>query len=45
MRTTLACEDFNINLISLNTNEHCNAYLEGTLSSGFIPTITLPTHL
>ena len=43
--TTLACGDFNINLLSLNTNEHCNAYLEGTLSSGFLHTITLPTRL
>ena len=32
-------------MLSLNTNEHCNAYLEGTLSSGFLPTITLPTRL
>ena len=43
--TTLACGNFNINLLSLNTNEHCNAYLEGTLSSGFLPTKTLPIRL
>ena len=43
--TTLACGDFNINLLSLDSNDHCNTYLEGTLSSGFLPTITLPTRL
>ena len=43
--TILACGYFNINLPSLNTNEHCKAYLEGTLSSGFLPTITLSTRL
>ena len=37
--TTLACGDFNINLLSLNSNDHCNTYLEGTLSSGFLPAI------
>ena len=44
-KTTFACGDFNINLLSLNNNEHHNAYLEGILSSGFLPTITLPTRL
>ena len=43
--TTFACGDFNISLLSLNNNEHHNAYLEGILSSGFLPTITLPTRL
>ena len=43
--TTFACGDFNINLLSLNNNEHHNAYLEGILSSGFLPTIKLPTRL
>ena len=43
--TTFACGDFTINLLSLNNNEHHNAYLEGILSSGFLPTITLPTRL
>ena len=43
--TTFACGDFNINLLSLNNNEHHNAYLEGIFSSGFLPTITLPTRL
>ena len=36
---------FNINLLSLNINEHHNVYLEGILSSGFLPTITLPIHV
>ena len=43
--TAFACGDFNINLLSLNNNEHHNAYLEGILSSGFLPTITLLTRL
>ena len=34
--TTLACGDFNINLLSLNSNDHCNTYLEDTLSSEFL---------
>ena len=42
--TTFACGDFNINLPSLNVNEHHNAYLEGILSSGLLPTIT-PLHI
>ena len=43
--TTFACRDFDINLLSLNNNEHHNAYLECILSSDFLPTITLPTRL
>ena len=33
-----------INLLS-TANEHHSSYLEGILSSGFLPTITLPTRL
>ena len=40
-----ACGEFNINLLSITTNEHHISYLEGILSSGFLPTITLPTRL
>ena len=40
-----ACGDFNINLLSITANEHHSSYLEGILSSGFLPTITLPTRL
>ena len=42
---TFACGDFNINLLSITANEHHSSYLEGILSSGFLPTITLPTRL
>ena len=39
------CGDFNINLLSLNTDEHTGCYFDGMLSSGFLPTITLPTRI
>ena len=39
------CGDFNINLLSLSSNEHVRNYFEGILSSGFLPIITLPTRL
>ena len=39
------CGDFNINLLSLSSNEHVRNYFEGILSSGFLPTITLPSRL
>ena len=42
---TFACGDFNINLLSITANEHHSSYLEGILSSGFLPTVTLPTRL
>ena len=42
---TFACGDFNINLLSITANEHHSSYLEGILSSGFYPAITLPTRL
>ena len=42
---TFACGDFNINLLSIAANKHHSSYLEGILSSGFLPTITLPTRL
>ena len=42
---TFACGDFNINLLSVIANEHHSSYLEGISSSGFLPTITLPTRL
>ena len=42
---TFACGNFNINLLSITANEHHSSYLEGILSSGFLPTITLPTRL
>ena len=43
--TTVVCGDFNINLLSINSNEHYNAFFADTLSSSFLPTITLPTRL
>ena len=39
------CGDYNINLLSLNTDEHTGSYFDGNLSSGFLPTITLPTRI
>ena len=32
-------------LLSITANKHHSSYLEGILSSGFLPTITLPTRL
>ena len=43
--TTVVCGDFNINLLSINSNEHYNAFFADTLSSSFLPTLTLPTRL
>ena len=40
--TTVVCGDFNINLLSINSNEHYNAFFVDTLSSCFLPIITLP---
>ena len=42
---SIACGDFNINLLLITANIHHSSYLEGILSSGFLPTITLPTRL
>ena len=39
------CGAFNINLLSLSSNEHVRNNFEGILSSGFLPAITLPTRL
>ena len=41
--TIFVCGDYNINLLSLNTGEHTGCYFDRILSSGFLPTITLPT--
>ena len=41
--TIFVCGDCNINLLSLNSDEHTGCYFDGILSSGFPPTITLPT--
>ena len=43
--TTVVCGDFNINLLSINSNEHYNAFFADTLSFCFLPIITLPTRL
>ena len=42
---TFACGDFNINLLTITANQHHSSYLEGILSSRFLPTIKLPTRL
>ena len=39
------CGDYNINLLSVHSDEHSGSYLDGVLSSGFLPSITLPTRL
>ena len=43
----LAERDYNINLLTLHSNEHTSNYFDGihVLSSGFLPAITLPTRL
>ena len=41
--TIFVCGDYNINLLSRNTDENTVCYNDGILSSGFLPTITLPT--
>ena len=43
--TTLVCGDYNINLLSVNSDEHSSTFLNGILSSGFLPAITLPTRV
>ena len=43
--TIFVCGDYNINLLSLNTDKHTGSYVDGLLSSGFLPTITLPTRI
>ena len=41
--TTFVCGDYNINLLSVNSDEHSSSFLNGILSLGFLPAITLPT--
>ena len=41
--TTFVCGDYNINLLSINSDEHSSSFLNGILSSRFLPAITLPT--
>ena len=40
---TFICGDYNINLLTLHSNEYTSNYFDGILSSGFLPAITLPT--
>ena len=42
---TFICGDYNINLLTLHSNEHTSNYFDGILSSGFLPAITLPTRI
>ena len=39
------CGDYNINILSVHSDEHSGSYFDGVLSSGFLPSITLPTRL
>ena len=41
--TTFVCGDYNINLLLVNLDEHSSSFLNGILSLGFLPAITLPT--
>ena len=37
--------DYKINLLSVHSDEHSGSYFDGVSSSGFLPSITLPTRL
>ena len=39
------CGDFNINLLSINSNSHFADYFDSVISSEFFPKITLPTQI
>ena len=39
------CGDYNINLLNINSNIHCNNFFENIVSCGFYPKITLPTRI
>ena len=39
------CGDYNINLLLVDSDKHSGSYFDGVLSSGFLPSITLPTRL
>ena len=43
--TTYVCGDYNINLLLINENNHCSSFFECILSSGYLPSITLPNRL
>ena len=43
--TTFVCGDYNINLLLINENIHCSSFFECILSSGYLPSITLPTRI
>ena len=43
--TSYLCGDFNVNLLKINTERHCNAYFDMIISHGFFPRITLPTRM
>ena len=42
---TFICRDYNINLLTLHSNEHTNNYFDGILSSGFLPATAFPTRI
>ena len=43
--TGYMCGDYNINLLKIFSNAHCNEFFDGIASFGFLPTITLPSRL
>ena len=44
-RKAYICGDININLFKINENNNYNTFYESVTSSGFMPQITLRTHL
>ena len=42
---TFVCGEYNINLLTLHSNQHTSNYLDGILSSGFLPAIMLLARL
>ena len=43
--TTYICDDFNVNLLKIHSEWHCNAYFDIIISHGFFLRITLPTRM
>lgn len=44
-RPTFICGDFNIDLLSIKSNQHYSNYFDQIITKGFFPRITLPTRI
>ena len=44
-RNTYLCGDYNVDLLKMNRLQFNENYFDSILSSGYVPTITLPTRL